>query len=251
MVVRTIALSMVAEVCSIYLRRANGEMEFFATEGLDDKAVHVTRMKPGEGLVGEIMKQGAPLNLADAPEHPAFSYRPETGEDPYHAFLGVPLLRGGRAIGVLVVQNRTARVYTDDEVEDLQIVAMVLAEMVASGELISVEDLDGVELSPRRPERLIGSKFAEGLAYGVVVLHEPPVASSQLLSDDVVAEELRLNTALAALRAQIDQMLEGQHGLVDASYDVLESYRMFAHSGSWNRNLEEAVKNGLTAEAAV
>ena len=220
MVVRTIALSMVAEVCSIYLRRANGEMEFFATEGLDDKAVHVTRMKPGEGLVGEIMKQGAPLNLADAPEHPAFSYRPETGEDPYHAFLGVPLLRGGRAIGVLVVQNRTARVYTDDEVEDLQIVAMVLAEMVASGELISVEDLDGVELSPRRPERLIGSKFAEGLAYGVVVLHEPPVASSQLLSDDVVAEELRLNTALAALRAQIDQMLEGQHGLVDASYAV-------------------------------
>lgn len=251
MVVRIIALSMVAEVCSIYLRRANGEMEFFATEGLDDKAVHVTRMKPGEGLIGEIMKQGAPLNLADAPEHPAFSYRPETGEDPYHAFLGVPLLRGGRAIGVLVVQNRTARVYTDDEVEDLQIVAMVLAEMVASGELITVEDLDGVELSPKRPERLIGSKFADGLAFGVVVLHEPPVASSQLLSDDVVAEELRLNTALAALKAQIDSMLEGQHGLVDASYDVLESYRMFAHSGSWNRNLEDAVRNGLTAEAAV
>jgi phosphotransferase system enzyme I (PtsP) len=111
-------------------------MELFATEGLDPKAVHVTRMKPGEGLVGEIMRLGRPLNLADAPEHPAFSYRPETGEDPYHAFLGVPLLRGGRAIGVLVVQNRTARVYTDDEVEDLQIVAMVLAEMVAAGELI-------------------------------------------------------------------------------------------------------------------
>jgi len=251
MVVRIIALSMVAEVCSIYLRRANGEMEFFATEGLDAKAIHVTRMKPGEGLIGEIMKQGRPLNLADAPAHPAFSYRPETGEDPYHAFLGVPLLRGGRAIGVLVVQNRTARVYTEDEVEDLQIVAMVLAEMVASGELITVEELEGVELSPRRPERLIGSRFAEGLAYGVVVLHEPPVASSQLLSDDVAAEEERLARALSALKAQIDQMLEGQHGLVDASFEVLETYRMFAHSGSWNRSLEDAVKNGLTAEAAV
>src|SRR5262245_33774860 len=114
MVVRIIARSMVAEVCSIYLRRANGEMELFATEGLDPGAVHLTRMKPGEGLVGEIMRQGRPLNLADAPSHPAFSYRPETGEDPFHAFLGVPLLRGGRAIGELVVQNRQSRVYPGD-----------------------------------------------------------------------------------------------------------------------------------------
>ncbi|HET6971471.1 MAG TPA: putative PEP-binding protein, partial [Phenylobacterium sp.] len=251
MVVRIIALSMVAEVCSIYLRRANGEMELFATEGLDPSAVHVTRMKPGEGLVGEIMRQGSPLNLADAPSHEAFSYRPETGEDPYHAFLGVPLLRGGRVIGVLVVQNRTERTYTEDEVEDLQIVAMVLAEMVASGELITVNELEGVEIAPRRPERVKGSKFADGLAFGVAVLHEPPVASSQLLSDDVAAEEKRLAAALAGLKDQIDKMLEGQSGLVDASYEVLESYRMFAHSTSWNRSLEDAVKNGLTAEAAV
>jgi phosphotransferase system enzyme I (PtsP) len=197
------------------------------------------------------MRQGSPLNLADAPGHPAFSYRPETGEDPYHAFLGVPLLRGGRTIGVLVVQNRTERTYSEEEVEDIQIVAMVLAEMVASGELISVGELEGVELSPRRPERLKGSKFAEGLAYGVAVLHEPPVASSQLLSDDSTAEGLRLTQGLEALKAQIDSMLEGHHGLVDASYDVLESYRMLAHSTSWNRSLEDAVRNGLTAEAAV
>lgn len=251
MVVRIIALSMVAEVCSIYLRRASGEMELFATEGLDPSAVHVTRMKPGEGLVGEIMRLGRPLNLADAPEHPAFSYRPETGEDPYHAFLGVPLLRGGRVIGVLVVQNRTARVYTEDEVEDLQIIAMVLAEMVASGELIAVEEMKGVEIAPHRPDRLKGSKFADGLAYGVAVLHEPPVAPSQLLSDDVAAEEVRLKTAITALQAQIDEMLEGQHGLVDASYEVLDTYRMFAHDRGWNRSLEDAVRNGLTAEAAV
>jgi phosphotransferase system enzyme I (PtsP) len=251
MVVRIIARSMVAEVCSLYMRRSGGEMELFATEGLDPAAVHVTRMKPSEGLVGEIMRLGRPLNLSDAPEHPAFSYRPETGEDPYHAFLGVPLLRGGRAIGVLVVQNRTERGYTDDEVEDLQIVAMVLAEMVAGGELITEEELKGVEIAPHRPERLKGSKFADGLAYGVVVLHERPVAPSQLLSEDVVAEEARLKTAVAALQAQIDTMLEGQHGLVEASYEVLETYRMFAHDRGWNRSLEDAVRNGLTAEASV
>ncbi|HXA39727.1 MAG TPA: phosphoenolpyruvate--protein phosphotransferase [Phenylobacterium sp.] len=251
MVVRIIARSMVAEVCSLYMRRAAGDMELFATEGLDPAAVHVTRMKPGEGLVGEIMKLGRPLNLADAPEHPAFSYRPETGEDPYHAFLGVPLLRGGRAIGVLVVQNRTARVYTDDEVEDLQIVAMVLAEMVAAGELIGEAALKGVEIAPHRPERLKGAKFGDGLAYGVAVLHEPPVAPSQLLSDDVAAEEARLAAAIDSLQAQIDQMLEGNAGLVDASFEVLDTYRMFAHSQSWLRSLQDAVSNGLTAEAAV
>src|SRR5258707_2070163 len=251
MVVRIIARSMVAEVCSLYMRRAAGDMELFATEGLDPAAVHVTRMKQGEGLVGEIMKLGRPLNLADAPEHPAFSYRPETGEAPYHAFLGVPLLRGGRAIGVLVVQNRTARVYTDDEVEDLQTVAMVLAEMVAAGELISEAELKGVEIAPPRPGGLKGPKFGDGLAYGGVVLHEPPVAPSQLLSDDVAAEEARLQAAVDSLQAQIDQMLEGNAGLVDASFEVLDTYRMFAHSQSWNRSLEDAVRNGLTAEAAV
>ena len=248
MVVRIIARSMVAEVCSLYMRRAASDMELFATEGLDPKAVHVTRMKPGEGLVGEIMKLGRPLNLADAPEHPAFSYRPETGEDPYHAFLGVPLLRGGRAIGVLVVQNRTARVYTDDEVEDLQIVAMVLAEMVAAGELIGESELKGVEIAPHR---LKGLKFGDGLAYGVAVLHEPPVAPSQLLSEDVAAEEARLGAAIDSLQAQIDQMLEGNAGLVDTSFEVLDTYRMFAHSQSWLRSLQDAVSNGLTAEAAV
>ncbi len=250
-VVQIIARDMVAEVCSIYLRRASGDMELFATEGLDPSAVHVTRMKPGEGLVGEIMRGGRPLSLSDAPSHPAFSYRPETGEDPYHAFLGVPLLRGGRSVGVLVVQNRTERVYLEEEIEDLQIIAMVLAEMVAQGELLGEAELKDVEIAPHRPERLRGVRLAEGLARGVAVLHEAPVAPEQLLSDDPVREEERLRTAVAALQAQIDEMMEGQHGIVGAPYDVLEAYRMFAHSHGWNHSLAEAVRSGLTAEAAV
>jgi phosphotransferase system, enzyme I, PtsP len=251
MVVRTIALSMVAEVCSIYLLRASGEMELFATEGLDPGAVHVTQMKPGEGLVGEIMRLGRPLNLSDAPSHSAFSYRPETGEDPFHAFLGVPLLRGGRAIGVLVVQNRTSRIYSEDDVEDLQIIAMVLAEMVAADAPQSKGDLKDVEIAPKRPERLKGAKLADGLAFGVAVLHEATVAVSRLLSEDSAAEETRLTEAIERLRAQIDAMLEGHEGILGPSYDVLETYRMLAHSRSWNHSLHDAVHSGLTAEAAV
>ena len=251
MVMRIIAVSMVAEVCSLYLARKSAELELFATEGLDPGAVHVTRLKPGEGLVGEIMKLGRPLNLSDAPAHPAFSYRPETGEDPFHSFLGVPLLRGGRSIGVLVVQNRTSRVYAEDEVEDLQIIAMVLAEMVASGEVIDAAGLKDVEIAPQRPERLRGQKLADGLALGVAVLHEAPVAVGQLLSDDPAAEEARLNEAIAELQAQIDEMLEGHQTVLGPSYDLLEVYKQLSQSRSWRHSLLEAVRSGLTAEAAV
>jgi len=248
--VRIIANSMVAEVCSLYLRRASGEAELFATEGLDPSAVHVTRLRPGEGLVGEILRLARPLNLSDAPLHPSFSYRPETGEDPFHAFMGVPLLRGGRPIGALVVQNRTARIYGEEEVDDLQTIAMVLTEIVASGELVGLAELKDVELAPHRPERLRGVRFADGLAFGKAVLHDTPVAPEKLLADDAAQEEARLREALRRLREQIDEMLEGHH-VVGVSYEVLETYRMFAHDRGWTRGLEDAVRSGLTAEAAV
>ena len=251
-VVRTIAQSMVAEVCSIYLRRGSGELELFATHGLNAEAVHNTRLRPGEGLVGEVARMAEPISLSDAPSHPSFAYRPETGEDPYHAFLGAPLLRGGRAIGVLVVQNRAERRYDEDEVEDIQTIAMVLAETVASGEIMGQEELRDVEVAPHRPERLKGQRFAEGLAFGHVVLHEAPLAPEKLLSADPVLEEMRLNLALSDLKRGIDVMLEGGQGkLAGQSFEVLETYRMFADDRGWNRSLVEAVRSGLTAEAAV
>ncbi len=249
---RIIAQSMVAEVCSIYLRRASGELELFATQGLKPDAVHNTRLRPGEGLVGEVARSAVPISLSDAPSHPSFSYRPETGEDPYHAFLGAPLLRGGRAIGVLVVQNRSERRYDEDEVEDIQTIAMVLAETVASGELLGQDELRDIEVAPHRPERLKGQRFAEGLAYGHVVLHEAPVAPENLLAENQQVEEIRLREALIGLKANIDGMLEGGAGkLGGQSFEVLETYRMFADDRGWNRSLEEAVRTGLTAEAAV
>jgi len=251
-VVRTIAQSMVAEVCSIYLRRSSGELELFATEGLNRDAVHNTRLRPGEGLVGEVARMAEPISLSDAPSHPNFAYRPETGEDPYHAFLGAPLLRGGRAIGVLVVQNRAERRYDEDEVEDIQTIAMVLAETVASGELLGADELRDVEVAPHRPERLKGQRFAEGLAFGHVILHEAPLRPEKLLSDDPVLEEMKLKLGLADLKSGIDAMLDGSQGkLSGQSFEVLETYRMFADDRGWNRSLEEAVRSGLTAEAAV
>ncbi len=131
-------------------------------------------MRKGEGLVGLIAESAEALALADAQHHPSFSYRPETGEEIYSSFLGVPILRGGNTLGVLVVQNRARRVYLEEEMEALQTTAMLLAEMVASGELQSIGLLD-TEIALNRPVTLKGVPLADGVGLGYVVLHEPRV----------------------------------------------------------------------------
>src|SRR5690349_19832172 len=136
-IVRVVAAEMVAEVCSAYVMRAGEVLELFATEGLRPEAVHRTRLRVGEGLVGLIAANARPLALAEAQAHPDFAYRPETGEEIYHSLMGVPILRGDRVLGVLVVQNRPQRHYSDDETEALQTIAMVVAALAASGALVS------------------------------------------------------------------------------------------------------------------
>lgn len=247
-IVVEIAANMVAEVCSVYLRRRDGSMELFATEGLKREAVHKTHLKRGEGLVGLIAEQAEPLNLSEAQSHPAFSYRPETGEEIYHSFLGVPILRSGECAGVLTVQNQTPRSYSDEEVEALQTTAMVLAELVASREFSGVQD-DGDRDGMRH---VAGIGLSGGIAMGHVVLHEPRVIVTELIAEDVVKEQARLEAATEELRATIDRMLlRGDVAMGGEYRDVLEAYRMFAHDRGWNRRLLEAVSTGLTAEAAV
>ena len=250
-IVSLIAANMVAEVCSIYLIKAGGWLELFATEGLNKSAVHATRLKMGEGIVGDVALHGRALNLADAPAHPSFSYKPETGEDPYQSMLGVPISRGGRTLGVVAVQNRTHRLYDEEEVEALHTIAMLLAEMVVSG---SLGELGEIDAGPRRdrPWRGQGVSFCEGIAVGRAVLHEPRVKVEKLIADDVNHERQRLDRAVTELRASIDAMLAAEDAVITGeTRDVLETYRMFADDRGWLLKLREAVFTGLTAEAAV
>lgn len=250
--VTVIAANMVAEVCSIYLRRAGKSLELFATEGLNPGAVHRTRMRSGEGLVGLVAETGEPVNLTDAPNHPRFSYRPETGEDPYHSFLGVPIVRGGQVFGVLTVQNRASRQYAEEEVEALQTVAMVLAEVVAQGVLFNVAELDEPELSPDRPRKFTCEGLSEGVAVGHVVLHEPRVKVERMIADDPNSELTRLEDAIGKLRESVDRMLDSSElDLSGESREVIETYRLFAHDAGWRQRMRDAVRTGLTAEAAV
>jgi phosphotransferase system enzyme I (PtsP) len=250
-VVTLIAANMVAEVCSVYLLKPGRQLELFATEGLNKAAVHKTRLKMGEGIIGDVAQNARPLNLPDAPSHPSFSYRPETGEDPYQSMLGVPILRGGRTLGVLAVQNRTHRLYGEEEVEALQTVSMVLAEMVVSGQLVDLAEIDD-GLKRDRPWRGLGTAFCEGIAMGRAVLHEPRVRVEKLIADDIAEERLKLDRAVAELRAAIDAMLAAEDSVIAGeTRDVLEAYRMFANDRGWLQRLREAVNSGLTAEAAV
>lgn len=250
-VVRVIAADMVAEVCSVYILRAGEVLELFATQGLNPNAVHRTRLRLGEGIVGDIAAHARPLSLADAQSHSSFAYRPETGEEAFQSLMGVPILHGGRVVGVLVVQNKTRRQYDEEEVETLQTIAMVLAELVASGELVNPNEarqVDGIGLLPLRVE---GIRLNTGLAMGLAVLHEPRIVIKKVVAEDTDAEQERFRQALAGLHDALDSMLASADLAAGEHRDILETYRMFAEDRGWLGRIGEAIASGLTAEAAV
>ena len=251
MIVADIASNMATEVCSVYVLRADGMLELYASQGLKPEAVHISALRVGQGLVGTIAVSARALNLNDAQKHPAFTYLPETGEEIYNAFLGVPILRAGRVLGVLVVQNKSNRVYMDAEVEALETTAMVLGELIATGEL---EELSpkGITLDLSRPLTSEGISLSYGIGLGYVVLHEPRVIVTNLFNDKADDEITRLREALVKVQVSIDLLFQNGNVPVEGDHrDVLDAYRMFAHDRGWNRRMEEAITNGLTAEAAV
>lgn len=251
-IVRIVSTEMNAEVCSAYLMRAGEVLELFATEGLRSEAIHRTRLRVGEGLVGLIGATARPLALADARSHPNFVYRPETGEEIYQSLMGVPLLRGGRVLGVLAVQNRSLRRYAEDDIEILQTIAMVVAELVASGELVNPLEISESRSGGTLPVRLTGVRLNPGLAIGPAVLHEPRPRIGQVVAEDVTAEIERLRRAILAMRDDIDQLVAASSDLGAGEHrDILETYRMFAADRGWVTRIADAIRSGLTAEAAV
>ncbi|MBJ6371369.1 phosphoenolpyruvate--protein phosphotransferase [Sedimentitalea arenosa] len=244
-----IADSMGTEVCSVYLFRDDETLELCATEGLDQAAVHQTRMRLGEGLVGRVAKTGKTMNTPDAPAEKGFRYMPETGEERYSSFLGIPIQRLGEKLGVLVVQSHDARVYTADETYALEVVAMVIAEMTELGAFVG----EGAALSARHQQPVVfkGTTAQEGAAEGHVWLHEPRVVVTNPIADDPQKELERLKEAVEQLRVGVDKMLDMSRSGDSEQLQVLEAYRMFANSKGWMRRMEEDISRGLSAEAAV
>ncbi len=244
-----IADSMQTEVCSIYLFRDDDTLELCATEGLNPEAVHKTRMRIGEGLVGRVARNGTPVNTPNAPQAKGFRFMPETGEEIFTSFLGVPVQRLGEALGVLVVQSKDAREFSEDEVYALEVVAMVLAEMTELGAFVG----EGAALSAlhQQPVMFKGAVGQEGVAEGHVWLHEPRVVVTNPVADDPKIELIRLQEAVNKLRISVDDMLSLADTGDKEQREVLQAYRMFANSRSWIHRMEEDIASGLSAEAAV
>lgn len=251
-VVNIIGETLDSEVCSIYLLR-EGVFELFATVGLAEEAVHVTRLAPGEGLVGTIAANVETLNLAEAASHPDFAYRPETGEERFHSFAGVPIIRRERAVGVLAVQHTEPRRYDDVEIEALQTVAMVLSELIANADLI---DAAGPSAASRPQAtgtaRINGFKLVEGMGAGVAVFHQPRITVEHTVAEDTEAERHRVYAAFDKMREQIDRITsQAEFGVGGEHEEVIATYKMFAYDEGWSRRINEAIDSGLTAEAAI
>jgi phosphotransferase system enzyme I (PtsP) len=250
-VVQIIADVLASEVCSIYLRR-DGQLELFATKGLKQEAVHVTKLALGEGLVGTIAEQVATLNLDEATSHPDFAYKPETGEDLFHSFAGVPIIRKEDAVGVLCVQHVESRKYEELEIEALQTVAMVLSELIANAGLIDNEQRRGSRVADTSAQRMTGLKLVDGMASGYAVFHQPRVNIEHTVAEDIEAERHRVYAAFDKMREQIERMAsEAEFGVEGEHREVLEMYKMFAYDEGWRRRINEAIDSGLTAEAAI
>lgn len=250
-IVRLVATELSADVCSCYIMRAGEVLELFATVGLNQTAVHRTRLRTGEGIVGDIAAHARPLAVADAPRHPSFAYRPETGEDAYHSMMGVPILRGGRVRGVLAIQHRDQNEYDEEQVELLETIAMVVAELVHSSTLLGAQESARVGELPFLPSRLDGVALAPGLGMGLAVLHRQQFTLRQMFADDPEHELERLRLALEDMHRNIDAMVAGTVGFGNEPLDILESYRMIAEDRGWVSRIREAIRSGLTAEAAV
>ncbi|MEM7779997.1 MAG: phosphoenolpyruvate--protein phosphotransferase [Pseudomonadota bacterium] len=250
-VVDIVGESLTSEVCSIYLLR-EGMLELFATRGLNKSAVHVTRMAIGEGLTGTIADNVETLNLAEAKAHPDFQYRPETGEDKFHSFAGVPIVYRERAVGVLCVQHVDPRRYEEVEIEALQTTAMVLSELIANAELVDEEEALGLAAEASGPQTISGLTLVKGLGVGYAAYHQPRVQITQVVAEDIEAERQRVYRAFDRMREQIDGLTgQAEFGAGGEHEEVLETYKMFAYDEGWSRRINEAIDSGLTAEAAI
>ena len=245
-----IAKALESDVCSIYLMRDTSTLELCATTGFRLDAIHVAQMRLGEGLVGQIAQDRRIINAANASKVPGFRYIPETGEEIFTSFLGVPLLQQGEPRGVLVVRSKESRRYSASAVESLQIVTAALSDMAELGKFASPGH--SFTTPHTYAANFRGTVGQEGIAEGRVLLHEPRVLVSNPVAEDPEKEIQRLRAALSELQSTIDRFADiAQQESKDENWEIFTAYQMFARSRGWVSRLEDNILSGLSAEASV
>ncbi|MFO1424165.1 MAG: phosphoenolpyruvate--protein phosphotransferase [Candidatus Competibacteraceae bacterium] len=243
------------DVCSVYMTDAvRGEHALMATDGLRPGAVGKVRLKLGQGLVGLAASRAEPVNVDDAPAHPAFRYIAATGEAPFHGFIGVPIIRRRKVLGVLVAQQRERRKYTADEESFLVTLAAQLAGCINQAEIRQALDrLNGDTLVETL--FLEGVASARGLAIGEAVVVFPTTALDRVPDKDIEnpeAEASRFRQAVAAELAELQRLSERMRLFLSAGDRALfDAYALLLGSDSLVNGTLERIYAGNWAPGAL
>ena len=255
LIVAEVKTAIHTDVCSVYMTdEVRGEYVLMATDGLRPGAVGKVRLKLGQGLTGLAASRAEPINVENAPAHPAFRYIAATGEAPFHGFLGVPIIRRRKVLGVLVAQQREQRKYTADEESFLVTLAAQLAGCINQAEIRQALDrLDGDALAGTL--FLEGVASARGLAIGEAVVVFPAAALDRVPDKDIDnpdAEASRFRQAVAAELAELQRLSERMRLLLSAGDRALfDAYALLLGSDSLVNGTLERIYAGNWAPGAL
>jgi len=244
-----------ADVCSIYLYDPKeDDYVLRATNGLRDSVIGKVRLKSGQGLVGLVAKRAEPINLADASTHPHYRYFPESGEEAFHAFLGVPTIHRREVVGVLVVQSKHNKAY-DENGETLLItiaaqLAGAIAHADASGELENIDTANRVDSKAFR-----GQPGAPGITMGHAVLMYP-FADIHAIPDrkitNVTAEIIALNSAITQVKKDISSMKQSlSEKLSHEELSLFDVFNLMLDSESFTGIMRNRIEEGNWAPGAL
>ncbi|HEY6529957.1 MAG TPA: phosphoenolpyruvate--protein phosphotransferase [Cellvibrionaceae bacterium] len=240
------------EVCSVYLRDGSGAYVLMATDGLNPDSVGRVRLAVNEGLVGHVAAREEPLNLEHAENHPKFQYFPETGEERYSAFLGVPIIHHRTVLGVLVIQQGPRRKFDEGEEAFLVTMSAQLAGVIAHAEAtgaitIGVENAGG-------EVRFQGVAGAPGVAIGQAVVISPlaDLKAVPLQRIDNIPEELEFfNQCLAAVRKDVKRLGDELKARLNREEQVLfDAYLGMLDDASLGGEVRSRIGQGLSAQYA-
>ena len=210
--VREVRAALGTEVCSVYLRiPGRSQYLFAANEGLNPDAVGRATIEAGIGLVGLVGERAEPVNLEAASEHPRYFHMPETGEEPFNAFLGAPIIHHREVLGVLVVQQRERRRFDEDEEALLVTLSAQLAAVIAHAEAVG-DMANLVNASDDRDDlKFQGIAGSPGVALGVATVVYPSVSLDGVPdkeAENVTVELMVFDRAVESVRNDIRRISE-------------------------------------------
>ncbi|MBK8182321.1 MAG: phosphoenolpyruvate--protein phosphotransferase [Candidatus Competibacteraceae bacterium] len=255
LIVSEVKAAIHTDVCSVYLSDyIRGELVLMATDGLRPSAVGKVRLKFGQGLTGLAALRAEPINVEDAPAHPAFRYVAATGESPFHGYIGVPMIRRRRVLGVLVAQQREQRKYTADEESFLVTLAAQLAGCINQAEIRQALDRIGNNVLSASLF-LEGVASAPGLGLGEAVVVFPATALAQVPDkgiEDPAAEAAHFRQAVALELAELQRLSERMRLLLSpGDRALLDAYALLLGSDSLVNGTLERIQAGNWAPGAL